>query len=216
MDKQHHHDYKNKPTLFHLTTFDNIPNILQYGLRSRYELGNHSGILKRDVANKDIIEFRKEHDITKYIPFHFMIHSPFAGDVMTDPCKSNATFVYIVISRKYAEANGFKIIPKHPMCREYKSSHEVPLYDYKEGFEKIDWDNMDKRAFNDYDSKIACLAECVSDHHLNIKKMMKTGNASFAVKSQENKEKLISICINLYGRETRSFFDRHIWVPNFF
>lgn len=216
MDKQHHNDYEHKSTLFHLTTFENIPNILRYGLRSRYELENESGILKRDIANKDIIDFRKKHDITKYIPFHFMIHSPFAGDVMRDPRKCNAIFVYIVISREYAKEHEFKIIPKHPMCSEYKSLDEVPLYDYQDGFDKIDWDNMDKRDFRNYDSKIACLAECVSEHHLNIIKMIEAGCASLAVKTQEDKEKLVSICTRLYGPNTRSFFEHHIWVSNFF
>lgn len=216
MDKKYQNDYKNKPNLFHLTTFDNIPNILRYGLRSRYELENKSGILKRDIADKDIIDFRKKHDITKYVPFHFMIHSPFAGDVMRDPRKCNATFVYIVISREYAKENDFKIIPKHPMCSDYKHLGEVPLYDYQDGFDKIDWTNMNKRAFNDYDSKIACLAECVSDHHLNIGKMMWMGVASLAVKNLTDKKKLISICTGLYNPNTRPFFEHHIWVSNFF
>lgn len=212
----HQHDYKHAGNLFHLTTFENILSILQHGLMSRHELDNRPVTLECDIANEDIIDFREEHNITKYIPFHFIMHSPFAGDVMTDPYKCDHTFIYIVISRQYARKHNFKIIPKHPMCKEYKKLDRIPIYDYQEGIEKIDWDNVNKRDFRDYDSKIACLAECVSEEPLNIFEMMKNGDASLAVKTEMDRKNLISICSKLYGQKYNCFFQNHIWKSKFF
>lgn len=47
--------------------------------------------------------------------------------------------MYICISRELARRNNFKILPKHPLSLE-----NCQLYDYEEGFKRIDWDTMAK------------------------------------------------------------------------
>lgn len=223
MEQRNGHDYKNRTTLYHLTTFKNIPNILLYGLQSRFALksGEYQGALQCDVADKDIINYREKNDLTHYIPFHFLMHSPFAGDVMNDIFNKDEIFVYIVLKRSYARAHNFKIIPKHPMCKEYKDQGGPDIYDYDDGMEIIDWDNMNKRDFRDYDSKIACLAECISDEPLNIIKMLYERNVSFAVKNEKEKEQLMNLCINCceescINKFNKDFFQDHIWVSHKF
>ena len=65
-------------------------------------------------------------------------------------------FVYIAVYKEYAEANGFKIIPIHPL------SQGAAVYDYTKGMAMIDWETMNRKEFDDAHCKLVCLAECMS------------------------------------------------------
>lgn len=45
--------------------------------------------------------------------------------------------IYLCFDRELAKLNHFKILPIHPL-----SLDECVLYEYDEGFQKIDWDTL--------------------------------------------------------------------------
>ena len=91
----------------------------------------------------------------EYIPFHFHPHTAF--DLAVKKQHANDEMMYICISRKLARKNNFKVLPKHPLSLE-----DYQLYDYEEGFKRIDWDTMAKIGLTDSDSKQTKMAECLS------------------------------------------------------
>lgn len=56
--------------LYHLTKKDNLESIIKYGLLPREELIQR-GMVFEDVADPEILFFREEHNLNKYVPFHF-------------------------------------------------------------------------------------------------------------------------------------------------
>lgn len=146
--------------LYHLTKLDNLDTIVQYGLLSREDM-KKAGLEFENVADLDIIKFRQEHDLEKYIPFHFFGNTPFDGDVRKKYVEDD--FIYLCIHRDDAEYNNFKIIPKHPL-----SMKPFMMYSYKEGLDIIDWDTMEQRDYHDKECKQICMAECLCDKHIPI------------------------------------------------
>lgn len=138
--------------LYHLTSIDNLGGIFEKGLLSRSNIKPN-----KDIADSEIIKKRKELDILDYVPFHFMAPSPFAGAVE----KKNRTkdFVYITVSRILAQRNNYKIIPCHPL---HINAIGFQLYDYSEGYRRINWELMNKRNYQDEESKNTCMAECLA------------------------------------------------------
>ena len=146
---------KDRRTLYHLTKLENLDTILEYGLISRRMLID-KGLYFEDVADSEIIEFRKKMDLDAYVPFHFYPHTPFDWVVQKNNPKSD--FIYICISKDIAEYNKFNIIPMHPL-----SMNPFKLYEYKEGLNEIDWNLMEKRDYSDAECKSVCMAECVTN-----------------------------------------------------
>ncbi|OMH39412.1 DarT ssDNA thymidine ADP-ribosyltransferase family protein [Motiliproteus sp. MSK22-1] len=107
-------DIKEQKLLYHLTDIENLPSILEQGLLSRSKV---SGFV--DVADADIIESRKNLALDHYVPFHFFGGSPFDGRVQID--NKDKRFALITVRRTVAEANGWKIIPRHPLANETAS-----------------------------------------------------------------------------------------------
>lgn len=143
---------KDQKLLYHLTSLDNLESILNEGLLARNNIENFD-----DVADLEIITFRQANNLTQYVPFHFFANNPFDGRVQINfPDKE---FIYICISREFAENNNFQIIPKHP-----NAMRPLVLYDYVEGYEMIEWDTMDKRVYSDDNCKHICMAECLSQN----------------------------------------------------
>lgn len=171
------HDYKNKRLIYHLTAISNIESILINGLKSRYDL--HGGDFE-DIADPNIISYRQENFLDRYVPFHFFAPTPFAGAVQKS--YPDDIFVYIAINRTYARNHYFLIIPKHPMSEEEKFNIEVLNYD--EGFEKIEWDVMDQRDYLDAHCKQVCLAECLSPVPLDIRSLINSGDLLFFVRNK--------------------------------
>lgn len=146
---------KDRRTLYHLTKLDNLYTILEHGLVSRKILIN-KGLYFEDVADSEIIDFRKRMDLDRYVPFHFYPHTPFDWVVQNN--NPDSDFIYICISKDIAEHNKFNIIPTHPL-----SMDSFRLYEYQEGMEEINWELMDKRDYFDLECKSVCMAECVTN-----------------------------------------------------
>lgn len=125
-------------------------NILKEGLLPRSMLQDF-----KDIADQEIIKERKAYNLEKYVPFHWFAKNPFDGRVQVD--RPNDKFVLIAVSRDLARRNNWKIIPQHPL-----SQNELQLLDYQEGFEKINWETMNKRDYSDAECKRICMSECLS------------------------------------------------------
>ncbi|UWZ97432.1 DUF4433 domain-containing protein [Vibrio splendidus] len=142
-------DYKSGKVLYHVTSIQNLPSILEKGLLPRNQ--------KRpvvDVADKEILSGREKHGLDAMVPFHFFADNPFDGRIQKD--HPNETFVFIGVPRTYASSNDWKISAKHPLNGEFK------LLDYAEGIEAIDWDTMNARNYTSHEGKSVCMAECLS------------------------------------------------------
>lgn len=176
---------KDGKLLYHITALSNIVSIFENGLLSRASLKDNF----KDVAEQDIIDFRNTHKITNLIPFHFFAGTPFAGRVQID--YPNEEFIYITIHRdtvKYKD-NDFKIFPTHP-----KHMNPLEIYSYEEGFEKIDWELMEKRDYLDYECKEICMAECVANHS----SVPVNSFFSIIVKSEETKKYIQKLYFDMF------------------
>lgn len=164
---------RDRKLIYHLTSLDNLDSILEEGLLSREEMEYFD-----DVANPEIILFRKENGLNNLVPFHFFTGNPFDGRVQIDyPDKE---FVYITLRRKYAEDNSFKIIPMHP-----KAMRPLKVYEYTEGFVLIEWDIMDTKNYLDEYCKHVCMAECLSPRGIRPEEFF-----AIYVKSEKIKQKI--------------------------
>lgn len=145
--------------LYHLTKLSNLDSIIEHGLVSRKTMKDN-GLQFFDIADRAIISKRTTLGLDEYTPFHFHPYSSF--DVAVKSTYSNEEFIYICIKRDLAQSNDFKILPRHPL----NSEQSFQLYDYNEGFEKIDWDKMHARGAEDSYTKGVKMAECLTS--LNI------------------------------------------------
>lgn len=143
-------DIQTQKLLYHLTDIENLPNILAQGLLPRSQLANFF-----DVADSEIIASRRRLRLEDYVPFHFYPGSPFDGRVQLN--NQQKEFVLIAVRRDVAQANGWKIIPTHPLA-----AADLQLLDYADGFNAIDWVQMNRRDYHDTVSRNACMAECLS------------------------------------------------------
>ncbi|MGP1414448.1 MAG: DarT ssDNA thymidine ADP-ribosyltransferase family protein [Treponema sp.] len=142
---------KNKKTIVNITALANLENIFINGLLPRAEVSPNF-----DIADPEIIKKRKCNGLEKYVPFHFFMKNPFDCSVMKR--YNNNKFVYLSVLRDVARNNGFLILPKHPLHNEDK----IELLSYDDGFERINWEVMDKRDYSDNECKNTCMAECLS------------------------------------------------------
>lgn len=145
---------KSGKLLYHLTELKNLESIIRFGLVPRKVLQENTVIFE-DIANPEIIVKRERLGLDEYIPFHF--HPYTAFDLAVKKQHANDEMMYICISRELARRNNFKILPKHPLSLE-----NCQLYDYEEGFKRIDWDTMAKVGLSDQVSKQTKMAECLS------------------------------------------------------
>lgn len=145
---------KSGKLLYHLTELKNLESIIRFGLVPRKVLLENT-VTFEDIANPEIIVKRERLGLDEYIPFHF--HPYTAFDLAVKKQHANDEMMYICISRELARKNNFKVLPKHPLSLE-----DYQLYDYEEGFKRIDWDTMAKVGLTDSDSKKTKMAECLS------------------------------------------------------
>ena len=145
---------KSGKLLYHLTELKNLESIIRFGLIPRKVLLENT-VTFEDIANPEIIVKRERLGLDEYIPFHF--HPYTAFDLAVKKQHANDEMMYICISRKLARKNNFKVLQKHPLSLE-----DYQLYDYEEGFKRIDWDTMAKIGLTDSDSKQTKMAECLS------------------------------------------------------
>ena len=108
-----------------------------------------------DVADSEILRKRKVLGLENYVPFHWFSRNPFDGGVQA--VWPDEYFVLITVRRALAKAQNWKVIPRHPLGKE-----DIKVMDYQDGFEAIDWEVMNRRAYHDTDCKSVCMAECLS------------------------------------------------------
>ena len=145
---------KSGKLLYHLTELKNLESIIRFGLIPRKVLLENT-VTFEDIANPEIIVKRERLGLDEYIPFHF--HPYTAFDLAVKKQHANDEMMYICIRRELARRNNFKVLPKHPLSLE-----DYQLYEYEEGFKRIDWDTMAKVGLTDPDSKQTKMAECLS------------------------------------------------------
>ena len=143
-------DIRAQKQLYHLTDIENLDSILKKGILPRSSLNEFV-----DVADPAIVASRSGLQLENYVPFHFFAKNPFDGRVqLSHPQKE---FVLLAVTRKLAQNEGWKVIPKHPLA-----SGVPQLLDYEDGIEQIDWDLMNRRDYQDEQSRLTCMAECLS------------------------------------------------------
>lgn len=150
--------------IYHLTELTNLEGIFECnGLYPRNLLIKNN-ISFMDVADQEIIQFRKENSINDYVPFHFYVKNPFDGSVLKE--NPNMSFAIISMLRTRAREMEFNILPQHP-----KHMSNLQIYDYDIGIEMIDWDVMDdfeNRDYRDREIKNICMAECIYNGIINL------------------------------------------------
>lgn len=107
-----------------------------------------------DVANREIIDHRQIYNLHTRVPFHFYANNPFDGSVQT--AYPDREFILIAVTRDLARARNWEIIPRHPLAGPFN------IFSYDEGFNQIDWDLMNTRAYQDRNCKQVCMAECLA------------------------------------------------------
>ena len=123
--------------LYHLTTLDVFESIVINGLLSRNDLDERQ-LDFVDTANHEILEGRERLGLSDFIPFHFHIHTSY--DTYVKDHNRDKEFIYLCLSRKYAEDNNFPVLPIHPT-----SQDQPDMYNYLDGIEAIDWDVMEMK-----------------------------------------------------------------------
>lgn len=154
-------DIKEQKLIYHLTSLENMPGILESGLLPRSHLQDFE-----DVADQEIIEGRREHGLENYVPFHWFARNPFDGRVQAD--RSDEEFALIAIHRRVAQRENWKVIPRHPLA-----NTAPQLLDYLPGFAAIDWGTMNIRDYHDPECKSICMAECLSPGPVPVSKFFK-------------------------------------------
>ena len=166
--------------LYHLTKLDNLESIIKYGLLPRKKVIEQK-INFGDIANSEIISKRTELGLDAYTPFHFHPYSAF--DVAVKHTYQEQDMIYLCLERELTRMNRFKILPLHPL-----SAEECILYDYDEGFQRIDWGTMmEKNRTDDY-AKHVKMAECLTEKIIPINYFI-----CIYVPSEDVKEKTIYI-----------------------
>ncbi len=148
--------------LYHITHIDNMPSILQHGLLPRAEV-QAQGLHFTDIADPEILSKRQAYNraLSQYVLFHFYPKNPFDGAV----CKTHGSenMVLITINRAEHLNHDFYIIPSHPLDKDTPE-----IYPYEEGFDRIQWDILDRkvgnRDYHDPEVRKACMAECVMSY----------------------------------------------------
>lgn len=145
--------------IYHITSIDNLPSILKFGLLSRKCILQNHDIHFTDIADPEILSKRERYKeaLSQYVLFRFFAKNPFDGAVCEKYGSENMAI--IAVWRSICEHNNYQIIPSHPL-----DSDAPDLYSYGEGFKKVRWNILDDREHRDYKNaeiRKACMAECV-------------------------------------------------------
>jgi hypothetical protein len=146
---------KSQKLLYHLTKIENLPSIIKNGLMPR-RLIKEKSIHFGDVADSAIICKRTILGLDAYTPFHFHPYSSF--DVAVKHRFNSERLIYICIERDFARSEKFKILPQHPL-----SIVDCELYDYDEGFNRINWDVLCEAGSSHINAKEIKMAECLTN-----------------------------------------------------
>lgn len=176
----------NGKLIYHMTSIDNLPSILKFGLLPRkYLLQNHN-IQFTDVADPEILSKRERYKkaLSQYVLFHFFARNPFDCAV----CKKygSKNMVIITVRRNICERNNYQIIPSHPL-----DSDTPDIYSYAEGFTKVRWnilDDIEHRNYQNAEIRKACMAECIVKDRVPVSDF-----AYIYVYSEEAKRKILKM-----------------------
>ncbi len=171
---------KNQSLLYHLTKLSNLESIIRHGLLPRRKVMEQQ-LRFGDIADVQIISKRQKIGLDAYTPFHFHPYSAF--DVAVKHTYQNEDMMYLCITRKKAQLDNYKILPQHPL-----SEKECQLYNYEEGFEKIDWETLQEKNRSDSYAKQVKMAECLTDKTIYINEF-----CCIYVKSDIVKKKVLEI-----------------------
>ena len=152
---------RDQKLLYHLTNLDNLPSILRQGLLPRVRVQGFE-----DVADPEIIANRSNHGLENFVPFHWFAGNPFDGRVQID--HRGTFFVLITVRRALAAYENWTVIPRHPLA-----NREPELLSYQEGFERIDWETMNRRDYKDAQCRSVCMAECLSPRPVHLAEFFK-------------------------------------------
>ena len=151
---------KNQNLLYHLTKLSNLESIIEHGMLPRRKVIEQR-LQFGDIADAQIISKRQELGLDIYTPFHFHPYSAF--DVAVKHTYRNDDMIYLCITRRKAQLDNYKILPKHPL-----SVSECQLYNYDEGFERIDWETLQEKNRLDGYAKQVKMAECLTEKTIYI------------------------------------------------
>lgn len=171
---------KTQNLLYHLTKLSNLESIVEYGMLPRREV-QEQGIRFGDIADSEIISKRQELGLDSYTPFHFHPYSAF--DVAVKHKYAEEDMIYLCITRKKAQNENYKILIQHPL-----SESECQLYNYEDGFERIDWDTLQEKNRTDNYARQVKMAECLTDKTIHIEEFF-----CIYVKSERVKDEVIRI-----------------------
>lgn len=143
-------EIQDQKLLYHLTSIKNLEGILKEGIKPRSQLDGFE-----DIADSEILQKRFTLGLESFVPFHWFARNPFDGGVQK--ARPNEDFVIITVRRSLASNQNWKVIPRHPLAND-----NIEVLDYVEGFQSIDWQAMNQRAYNEAYSKSVCMAECLS------------------------------------------------------
>ncbi|MBX7271471.1 DarT ssDNA thymidine ADP-ribosyltransferase family protein [Stutzerimonas chloritidismutans] len=186
--------------IFHLSSLDNLESILATGLRSRHDL-QHSHAPFQDVADPEILDGRASLSLDRCVPFHFFARNPFDGIVQK--MRPNERFFYACVARETARRNGYQIMPSHPLGRETPA-----IYSYEEGFHRIAWDKMNTRDYTDPETKLICMAECLSPASVPISSI-----DTFIFSCAED-EQLATEISHEIGHRIKTWVNKELFVKN--
>ncbi|MCG9679726.1 DarT ssDNA thymidine ADP-ribosyltransferase family protein [Vibrio sp. Isolate24] len=141
---------RDQALLYHITDLDNLESILASGLQPRSLLTEFS-----DVADPEILQGREAFKLEQKVPFHFFANNPF--DRCIQRSSPEKEFIFLTVRRTLAQGRNWSVIPRHPLA-----TGEFTVLDYTPGVENIDWDKMNERDYDDQESKLTCMAECLA------------------------------------------------------
>ncbi len=117
---------RDKKLLYHLVKLEDVERILKEGLRPKMQIGDK-----------------------KYVEFVFHAYTPEALKEQREHPKT--TYAYLCVTREYAAAHGYRILPGQ--------QGNSQLYSYEEGISQIDWTAMEEQIDADKKSEVYCVTE---------------------------------------------------------
>ncbi len=183
------HDYKNEDFIYHMTSIDNLDSILKNGLLSRNEL-RRRGLTAKTVSNERTIWRKRDPRCYSCVPFHFFEPTFFTYRI-TNGFKAE-NFCYIAVARSYAEEHGFMASTKS------LDAVDAEILPYKEGFERIDWETMDKRNYHLQEKREVCDAECLSPSFVAVSDF-----CCIYVRTEEEESRVRDIVDSILGSDSK-------------
>jgi len=161
---------------WHITPFENIASILEYGLLPRNTL-KKGKINFNDIAPEFLTRNRTRLGLTNYVPFHFFPHNPMDITLIFKHRNMENPYIFITIEQELASKLNSKFVLTFPDHQE-----EIFFTTYDKCKNKID----DIRQHTDYShgkEKFEALGECLVPDYVSPENIY-----SIIVGSEEDKQ----------------------------